>query len=224
MTTPTPFQGKDEVARLRQAFATTDRETGECPAPELIWDGAQGKLAPDALRNLLDHVALCATCAEDWRLAVELGEKSAAEATPLAPVVPGRFQWRTAVAALAAGLVLAVVGLWVGPWSQPDQAPVYREAAQSGLQSKLPAGAALPRESFLLRWSPAPGASSYEVLVSTEDLRVLATAEDLRSPEYRVPAEALAGLPAGTRVLWQVKAAFPDGSGRSSATFETSIR
>jgi hypothetical protein len=218
---------RDEIVRLREAFAAFDAEAGECPAPEKIWDGVAGKLPSAELRALLDHVATCATCAEDWRLAVAFEEESSAAEVPMGQVIQGRFNWRPlgpVIAALAAGLFFAIVGLQVGPWSGKDDAPIYREGEQAGLESLVPAGKALPRESFAVRWSPVPGATSYEVLVSTEDLKVLSSADNLRGTEYHVPAADLAGLIAGTPILWQVKANFADGSSRSSATFETPVR
>jgi len=218
---------RDEITRLREAFASSGPETGECPSPETIWDGVAGKLPSAELRDLLDHVAACATCAEDWRLAVAFEKESSAAEVPAGQVIQGRFNWRPlrpVIAALAAGLFFVIVGLQVGPWSGKDDAPVYREGEQAGLESLVPAGTALPRESFAVRWSPVPGAASYEVLVSTEDLKVLSTAENLRGTQFQVPAGDLAGLPAGTPILWQVKANFADGSSRSSATFETPVR
>ncbi len=73
----------------------------------------------------------------------------------------------------------------------------------------------------MLRWSPLPGAVSYDVQVSTEDLRALATAKGLTATEYRVPESALAGLPSASRLLWQVDAVRPDGTHENSQTFIT---
>ena len=53
---------------------------------------------------------------------------------------------------------------------------------------------------------------------------VLATARDQPKAEYRVPAAALAGLPPGARLLWQVDAVYPDGSRRTSPTFTATVQ
>jgi hypothetical protein len=77
----------------------------------------------------------------------------------------------------------------------------------------------------VLRWSPVPGAESYDVRISTEDLRRLVlTAQSLKTASYAIPESALAGLPPGSKLLWQVDAVFPDGSRRSSATFGVEVR
>ena len=83
----------------------------------------------------------------------------------------------------------------------------------------------LPRNEFRLRWTPGPPDTRYQVRVTTEDLQVLTVAADLPSAEdYVVPAESLATLASGNRVLWQVDARLPGGERMSSATFTTRIR
>lgn len=219
-------QDDQQLARLRAAFAAAapapDPES--CPAPETIWAAVAGELPPRELRQVVEHVAACAACAEDWRLAAEIERPSSAAAVP-GKVIHGRFgRWRplAAAAALAAGLLVAV-GIYRSGGFGPGE-PAYREAEGEAIRSLLPAGEALPRQGAVLRWTPLPGAESYDVRVSTEDLRVLSTARDLREAEYRVPASALAGLPSGSRLLWQVDALFPDASRRSSPTFRATVR
>jgi hypothetical protein len=219
-----------ELARLRAVFtapaeAAPDPES--CPPPEKIWEAVQGELPPSQVREVVEHTALCAACAEDWRLAAELArqERKTAEADRPANVVYGRFrQWRplAAAAALAAGILL-VIGIRSDDTMGPGQEPAYREAPRTELRSLLPEGQALAKRNAVLRWSPLPGATSYDVQVSTEDLRVVATEEGLTSPELRLPESALAGLPSGTRLLWQVQAVFPDGTRETSATFTTTL-
>ena len=164
------------------------------------------------MREVVDHVAACAACAEDWRLAAELYRQEERAAAVPGKVIQGRFgRWRplAAAAALAACLLIAVGVYRV---NQPAREPTYREAQHAGISSLLPQGQALSREAAVLRWSPLPGAVSYDVQVSTEDLRALATAKGLTATEYRVPESALAGLPSASRLLWQVDAVRPDGT------------
>src|SRR5690349_316952 len=109
-------QDTQELERLRAAFATPDVAPNPktCPAPETIWAAVRGELPPRELREVVEHTAVCAACAEDWRLAVEIEKQTAASQTATVPagrVIQGRFgQLRTwtAAAALAAGLLIAV--------------------------------------------------------------------------------------------------------------------
>jgi hypothetical protein len=223
-------QDNQELARLRAAFAAPDAapDPETCPAPEAIWAAVRGELPPRELREVVEHTAVCASCAEDWRLAVELEKQSAASQTATVPagrVIQGRFgtlrTW-SAAAALAAGLLVAV-GLYrtgnFGP-----QEPTFREAQGTTVHSLLAEGQALPRQSAVLRWSPVPGAASYDVRISTEDLRLVDTVQGRTATEYRVPDSALAGLPPGTKLLWQVDAVFPDGTRQSSQTFDNRLQ
>ena len=220
-------QDDQQLARLRAAFAVPDPTSisPSCPPPETLWSAVRGELAPQAMREVLDHVALCSACAEDWRLAAELNRQQAGESavTP-GRVLQGRFgRWRplAATAALAAGLLLAV-GVWR---TQAPQTPTYREARHEAIRSLLPAGQALPRQDAVLRWSPLPGAASYDVRVTTEDLfQTVASAKGTTATELRLPVAALAALPPGAKLLWQVDAVRPDGTHETSPTFTTPLQ
>ena len=220
----------DQLATLRDAFAAQPNHAPQpeiCPPPEKIWDAVRGELPPDQIREIVEHTALCASCAEDWRLArtFQAQETAVRTVTPtnVVPFAP-RQRLRNFALAIAAALALVVVGV---QWLQrPQTDPGYREGGeQAGIRSLLPEGEALPRDRFVLRWAAPeiPGAE-YDVQVSTEDLQVVATAENLRGAEYQVPESALAGLPASTRLLWKVEADLPGGSRLSSPTFVTPLR
>jgi hypothetical protein len=219
-------QDTQELARLRAAFtasAAAAPEPESCPAPDRIWAAVRGELPPGELRALLDHTASCAACAEDWRLAVELNHQSAEQAgTVPGRVIQGRFgRWRAmaGAAALAASLLIAVGVYRGGNVGQPG----YRGAGTE-VHSLLAEGQALPRQAPVLRWTPLAGASAYDVSVSTEDLRQVASSRGQAAAEYRLPASAVAGLPAGSRLLWQVDAVFPDGHHVTSPTFSTTLQ
>jgi hypothetical protein len=214
-----------QISRWRAAFAEPDAapDPASCPTPETLWSAVRGELPAQQMGEVLDHVAACAACAEDWRLAAEINRQEERAAAAPGKVIPGRFgQWRplAAAAALAAGLLIAV---GVYRTQQPAQPPIYR-GPHPGVSSLLPQGQALPREAAVLRWSQVAGAVSYDVQVSTEDLRPVATAKGQTGTEYRIPPGALAGLPPGAKLLWQVDAVRPDGTHETSPTFTTTVR
>jgi hypothetical protein len=223
-------QDDQQLARLRAAFAAPDAapDPESCPSPETIWSAVRGELQPQQLREVLDHVASCAACAEDWRLAAELNRQQAAEAVTVpGKVIQGRFGWRSlsTAAAIAAALLIGV-SVYRSNEVAPGQAPTYREAEapQAGIRSLLPPGETLPRQGAVLRWSPLPGAVSYDVEVSTEDLQPVAAAKGQTTAEYRLPESALAVLPPGSKLLWRIDAVHADGSRESSQTFTTPLR
>ena len=220
-------EGNQELDWLRAAFTAPAKAAAEPhPEPDTIWAAVKGELPPQQMREVVEHTAMCASCAEDWRLAAEFSKESVAEATrPAANVVYGRFrQWRpfAAVAAMAAG-ILIVIGIQSDDAVKPVD-PGYRNEQRTEVRSLLPEGQALPRQAATLRWAPVPGASSYNVQVTTEDLRAIASQESLTGTEYRLPESALTGLPAGSQLLWQVEAVFPDGTRQPSETFFTPLQ
>jgi len=223
-------QDDQNLARLRAAFAAPAMAAPDpesCPPPETIWAAVRGELPPRELREVVGHTAVCAACAEDWRLAAELvRQETVAVETAPGKVLQGRFGVRRAwmaAAALAAGLLIAV-GLYRTGAFGPGQPPAYREAESESIHSLLAQGQPLPRQGAVLRWSPVPGAESYDVRLSTEDLRLVFTVQSLKSASYPVPESALTSLPANTKLLWQVDAVFPDGTRRSSPTFSASLQ
>jgi hypothetical protein len=211
----------DEISRLRAAFTAPAPPTGSCPEPDRIWEAVRGELPPEEVREIVDHVAVCASCAEDWRIAVEFEKESAArqEKEAVVHLFPtGRFQpW---IAAAAAALVLTVGGVYVRQTVKPDPTAEYR-GEESRIESSTPAS--LPRQSFLLHWSPVPDAESYDLLVTTAELETVADPKGLTTTQYQVPASALADLPAAAQLHWRVTAVFPDGGRKQSPTFTTAL-
>jgi hypothetical protein len=213
-----------ELASLRQAFAAHSQQTNPsaCLAPETIWDAVHGDLRADAVLESVEHVATCASCAEEWRLARALQEQEAATTAAPAPLRFAPRQrmhpWRSWGLAAAAALVLGVVGL------QQLRTPVYR-GEEVAVHSQVAEGKALPRDRFLLKWSvPAPAGATYNLKISTEDLRSVAAVNGLKVPQYQVPASALTGLPAGAKLLWNVDVDLPAGSHLVSPTFVTPVQ
>lgn len=220
----------EELARLRRAFAEPVRavatagpagQPAGCPEPDRIWEAVRGELPPDEVREIVDHVAACPSCAEDWRIAMAFEEESRTagndegdeeDANVLRPPVSRFRPW---MAAAAAALVLTVVGIQMRP-----EKPVYRGDGDTVATQATPSAA---RGSFVLAWQPAAGAESYELLVTTSELLTVADPKGLTATQYQVPESALAGLPAGTLLHWRVTAVFPDGSRKQSATATTAL-
>lgn len=209
-----------DIDRLRRAWASLSDgavPTESCPEPDRLWAAARGELAPERTRGLVEHSLTCGACAEAWRLAREVGGPLPLPEA-LNPAL-GRPRWGgfgTLLAAAAAAVVVATMVAW------PRLSP-YREVGAVVVRSRLPEGRPLSRSQCTLRWSPGPAGSHYDLRVATEDLTIVAVVRGLEATEYRVPEGALALLPAGAKLLWQVEALSPDGTRQSSMTFVTPI-
>jgi len=212
-----------DETRLREAFrALSDSEAvGEGDVDTLnVWKAIAGELDPEERREVIERVALEPGYAEAWRLAAELFEASGGSiaAKPRAAESPGRWAsglLRSPYAwAAAAVLLVGVLGVFVPRGLAPPE-PVYRGGPIVPL---VGAEERLPRDDFRLRWQALEGAR-FDIRVTREDLQTLATASDLSSPEYTVPAERLQELPPGAKVFWQVDAKLADGSVVRSVTF-----
>jgi hypothetical protein len=201
---------------LRREFAALGARAlplPDCPDPERIFAAVRGELEATGVRALLDHVAGCGSCAEDWRLAREL-----MESVPAAPARPARRPGGWAALPAAAAVVAAVSALLLGPNSSP-----YRDGNVVAIRSLLEESRPLTRRSLVLRWTPGPKGSRYDVLVATSALAPLFSARGLEVPELAVPEQALAGLPKGAKLLWRVEATLPEGVRAASATFVARI-
>lgn len=224
-----------EVARLRETFADGSGrpEPEACPEPDRLWEAVAGELPADELRTVVDHLAACPDCSEEWRLALAVRREAEEEArrhepaaAPFAPSARwgGRAR-RWAAAAAVAVIGVGLAGVWWSRQGGPGEPIVYRQGEEVAIESLLPEGEPLSRDEPVLRWSAGPEGSTYGVLVSTEDPLAgsLAEAAGLAEPEYRIPAEALDGLPSGARILWQVEATTAEGQQITSPTFISTI-
>jgi hypothetical protein len=212
-------------ARFRRAWtslAETAAPRSDCPDPDRLWSACRGERSPEETRALVDHTAVCPTCAESWRLAREL---SAVAPAPLrdVPVAAGRSRraWWGGLGGLAAAtaaVVLAAVSLR-GPGEV-----VYRDRPALTIRSLTREGRPVPRGLCVLRWTRGPAGTRYDVQVATEDLVAIARGRGLEVAWFQVPESALGALPAGSRLLWRVDATLPDGRRVASPTFVVTLR
>ncbi len=241
------------IDRLRRAFTTYEgpeipsAESEEIDA-ERIYRAAAGELSEDERRAVVDQVATSAAAAEIWRLAVELqraeakavhemddaafatgeieatdevgqvGEVVPFRSTPPPPPRIVRYRALTAIAALLA------VTIGFGLWTRMHAPAPELRGEEVVLAATIADGVHLPRAAFRLEWKALPEAGArYTVRVTTEDLRLVVEARHLETASYQVPADRLAALPAGTRLLWQVEAKSADGRTVASPAYAVEI-
>jgi hypothetical protein len=203
--------------KLRQAFQAIGDTSDALREEELerVWKAVSGDLPAGERQEIVDRMATDPAYAEAWRVAqtlwsVSLGESAAPAASPSRNWVPA---WLAVAAVVIVGVGVVLVQVTRTPDSE------FREQSQYVIESLVPSDATLPRSMFRLRWAPGPDGSRYVVRVTTEDLRVLATAADLTVPELVIERDLLQGVASGARILWQVDTALPDGARVSSRTF-----
>ena len=208
-----------ELDRLQRAFASLEgRSPGPgCPEPERLWSAARGELPAHVVRPLVLHLVECGACAEGWRLAREVEPRLVPAPAVAARPVPARPSW-TFWGALAAGMTVALAASVV-LHQQPERTPGFREGTRNDIRSLVPESDALPRDRCVLRWSPGPEGTTYNLQVATERLEKISEARGLTSAAYQVPPPVLASLPSGAKLLWRVEAVAPDGARATSATF-----
>ena len=138
---------------------------------------------------------------------------------PRSPAGLSLVRWSYPLAAAAAVLLALGAGWWW--WN--EKPPGYRNDPGSTIEPRLGDRIALQRENAVLRWR-GPEGSTYDVLVMTEQMLVVAEASNLQEPQFRIPGQDLANLPTGTRLLWRVEAVLPNGRRLASPTFEVRLR
>lgn len=212
----------EQLREARARVAEVRRGGKECPTPELLVSSGRGELGAREDRQVILHIGVCTACATAWKIAREV----ASERVPLRESAVGRsfvaqgwFRWAAAAAVLVVAVGLGVVILT----PEREGVPVYRAPEGQWLRSAVRADEPLPRDEFTLRWTAGPEGTFYDVRVLGARLEPLARAEGLERPEYTVREKALAQLPPGTRILWQVTAHPPDGQPVESETFFTLV-
>jgi hypothetical protein len=212
-----------ENDRLREAFTSLGQRARlmeGCPLPEAIWSAAAGDADDESLRRLIEHTTSCAACAEDWRVARAVGQASGAfRGLPRPRRLPLSWLAAAATVALAVG-----GGAYVFEWTRGQRSASTRGEGSDEIRSLLPENEPLSRHQCTLRWSAGPPGTKYDVRVVTEDAVEVAVAVGLGVNEYRVAEAKLRGLEPGARLLWRVRAVFPDGRSASSPTFISTLR
>jgi hypothetical protein len=203
--------------KLRQAFQSLGDTSAAWREEELerVWKAVSGDLPAGERQEIVDRMATDPAYAEAWRVAQTLWSVSHGEGA--ARAAPPSRNWVPVWLAAAAVVIIGVGAVLVQLTRTPDSE--FREQAQYVVESLVPSDATLPRAMFRLRWAPGPEGSRYDVRVTTEDLRVLATAADLTDPELVIGRDLLQGVASGARILWQVDTSLPDGARVSSRTF-----
>ncbi|HEY6361898.1 MAG TPA: hypothetical protein VIX63_12375 [Vicinamibacterales bacterium] len=204
--------------RLREAFQAlgdTSREEPSAEELDRIWRAVSGDLPPAERRELVDRMAADPALADAWRVAHELRRAASLETRAETRAVPfWTPSWMAAAAVLLIGIAIGVVFQL-----SPSPGDTFRDADTYAIESLVQPETTLPRDAFRLRWTPGPQDSRYQVRVTTEDLRVLATIADLTEPEVVLESAVLSSVAPGARVLWQVDATLPGGENVSSETF-----
>jgi hypothetical protein len=217
----TEHEESDEALRKAfQALGETAREETSPADLDLVWRAVSGELPAPERRQLVERLATEPALAESWRVADELWR-----AAPASNRATTRQAWFLAPSWLAAAAVL-VIGIAAGLVYQRS-APsdnTLRSSEEYRIESLVPREASLPRDAFRLRWTAGPAGSRYAVRVTTEDLRVLATASDLAVPELGVESAQLSSVTSGARVFWQVDVTLPGGERVSSQTFVVQLQ
>ncbi len=217
----------ESTRRLREQFAAIPRSrdpAGGCPDADCIWAAVTGELSAEETGLLVDHTLVCSECAEAWRLALEIARPSESLEGSAQPQPRHRF-WSSPwipLAAAAALVLLVLVPALVLRESAPSD-PVLR-GPETRIESLLGDDTLLPRDDFVLRWSPGPEGATYRLTVTTAGLDLLLERRELAEPAFRVPPEALSGVADGERVYWRVEAAAPDGSVIESPVFRAGVQ
>lgn len=218
-----------QIETLQQAF--TSMPAGErcedCPDPGRLWAAVRLELPAEERRRIVQHLAVCTACAEDWRVTWKLSqEQQGTEAPSNGELIPGpwtRIQEAWPQVAAAALVVLAVgTGGFVFHKAPESSFRGHSEQTAQQAEGVTPDGAVLPRDEFVLRW-PATEGAQYKLVVMTEDGETLEEGRELQEAEFHVPPEVLQDCPSGSTILWQVEVADPVKGTELSPTFTASV-
>jgi hypothetical protein len=211
---------------LEQAFSTGEvrRAPGGCPSEDELWASAAGELNPAENQTIILHLARCGECSSIWRLAREMLPEDHLSGPSVVSIDQGRRSktWRRVLLPVAAAVLLGV-GLGAGLFlrNDPSSAPVFREQAGDAVISPARDSDRLPRAACHLQWKRGPEGTLYDLVVTDEELTILADVKGLNEPEYTLPPEKIPS--SATKLLWRVTARLPDGRTIASDTFTTAI-
>jgi len=102
-------------------------------------------------------------------------------------------------------------------------APVFRDTARFTIEPLASSKTTVRRDPCRLEWSAGPDGTLYTLEVATDELDVVHRVEGLEQASALVPAEALAEIADGEKVLWRVEAFLPNGETLASSTFVVTL-
>lgn len=208
---------------LRRAFSSPPADAprrSDCPNPEELADAAAGRLTAEATAAIVDHLIGCAACRVAWQVAH--GAEAAAPAGRRSPDRRGLAFWRV-LGALAAGVAIVIAGYTLRQDQDASSEDQRRGAPHDSIVAIEGNGVAAPRDTLRLRWSEVDQAR-YDVTLSLPSGRAIHESLPLDRAEYLVPEAALATVPAGATILWQVTVRRYDGTRLVSPTFSVTVR
>jgi len=205
---------------LRREFQRSQATSVDepCPAPEDLWALTLGELPQAKASQVVLHSSRCARCGTALRIALEMGEQ-------VAPVVavPKPFPRRRLAAGLGLAAAIAATVVVVPRLRPADTGIHERGSAEDGVRSLVP-GTPRPRSNLVLEWSPYPGALRYQVTLASTDLRVVFQRPGVTGTRVEVPETALASVPPGAHLVWEVEAILADGRAIKSPAFDLTLQ
>lgn len=212
-----------ERQSLVNAFAARGPSTASttaCPEATQIYDAVAGTLSVQERMQILDHVSQCAECAEAWKIAKEIDAGADERSQPWHARLTSFGSLQRVAAAATVVIAVAFTVMVVVPTRDP--ATQYRTAADPTVPTSTSAER-LPRERFLLQWTPGPAGSTYALRLSTIELQIVYSQASIAQTEFVVPGDALANVKSQSQLLWQVEAQTPGGDRIVSDTFEVTV-
>lgn len=187
----------------------------------------EGTLSEDDARALAEQAIDDPDLALAIRVAAAMDEarRDAVDAEPANVVSMKPRQSATRTVAIVTVAVAAAAAVFLLMRPRPP-AGFDQDAVRTGVDKRIrPATGMerLPKRAFTLRWVGGPESATYDLFVTTTDLRVVYQALEQPEPEHTVPAQALEDLPSGTALLWRVVAVTADGRKIHSTAFEVVV-
>lgn len=230
--------------RMREAFARLDGEPGEPVDPETLWSVMRGKADPDTVAEIVERLRDDPALREEWALAQSFADAAEREETETETGVnvvaralqseeaegtasasaanAGSYRTWLVVAAVAAVVLLVVLLTRKEPIDYQDDPRQMREGEADAIEALVTG--TLPRSSPVLRWSAVDDAKHYKLSVTTQALEPVFERAGLTKTELEIPADSLAPIPVGAKLLWRVEASMPDGTKRRSTTFTVELQ
>ena len=209
------------LADALRAAGADARPRDDCPPAEQIWRAVHLELPLDQRLRIIDHTMGCPSCAEAWRLAMELDRQGATDLEDPPHAASATFQlpgWARLAAALAIVAVGSLLGRAVWKGFQSSDVPRGTPPAVT-IRSLLPEPASLSRDAFELQWSGGPPGTRYDVAVTTPAAEIVDAPQGLERPLHRVDPGRLSRFPPGAELKWMVTAHLPDGQVIQSDSF-----
>jgi hypothetical protein len=195
----------DQLKEHLRAYTASKRPLSrkKCPSPETIASSFEPSASIRKKKRVVDHIAGCSFCHEEFMMLLEIQENEPAKLGALSQRRPGRPPlWQYACVLLGLGLVMT--SFFVS--FRQKELSIIERSAETGLTLLDPKVDQSLSRPFVFRWQGRYVSDYYILELFDDALLPIWTSDKIQELQIPIPPEVYVTLRPGRSYFWMVTA------------------